>query len=102
MWPSRRVLPSNPRYSAGARASSSATLGAPSIPRTSAVIRCTRLGPRGVNGATGSSIPSQAARDRAPLLLPRGEAAVEDPRLLVTVCPELHHTRAAYSDMVSS
>ena len=48
MWPSRFVLPSNPLYSEGARASSSVTSGAPSRPRTSAVVRHDRFGPRTV------------------------------------------------------
>ena len=47
------MFPSNPRYSAGARASSRVTPGAPSRPRTSDVVRCIRFGPRGVNGVDG-------------------------------------------------
>ena len=49
MWPSRFVLPSNPRYSAGARASRSATPGDPSSERTSGVVSRIRGWARGVN-----------------------------------------------------
>src|SRR4029079_995925 len=48
MWPRRLVLPSKPRYSAGARASIRVTSGDPSRPRTSEVVSRARFGPRNV------------------------------------------------------
>ena len=51
MWPSRRTLPSKPWNSAGPRASTSSTSGAPRIPRTSAVVTCRLTSSRGVNVA---------------------------------------------------
>ena len=86
MCPSRRVFPSNPRYSAGARASSNATVGRPEHPahvrgREVHPVRATRrerrdrqLDPVG-----------QAARDRPALGLPGGKPAVEDPDLFQPV-----------------
>ena len=46
MCPSRFVLPSNPLYSAAARASRSVTSGDPSDARTSPVVSRMRFGPR--------------------------------------------------------
>ena len=80
MWPSRRVFPSNPRYSAGARASRSVVSGEPSRPRMSAVVRRSRFGPRGVNvvGRLPSGRGIRPLGDRAILGGPGREAAIED------------------------
>ena len=80
------MLPSKPRYSAGARASSSATSGEPSRPRTSEVVSRIRFGPRIVN-------PTWRRRDvgirqRRSSRDPIREPAVEDPDLLEAVGAE--------------
>ena len=86
MWPSRFVLPSKPRYSAGARASSRVTSGEPSRPRTSDVVSRVRFGPRRVKPPAARL--DARVRDRAALGGPVREAAVEDADRFEAVRPE--------------
>ncbi len=95
MWPSRRVLPSKPRYSAGARASSSVTPGAPSS--------ATDVGGRQVRPVRAAWRERRqrlrrplagAPLDRPAFGLPGREPAVEDAHVLGAVGPEASTTRA--------